>query len=241
MNDIKDILKEQFYYVDSLREDIVEVVRDYTGNEYENINRKLRNSEKLNKKEEAMINILDQTINGSPSTTGTITVYRGIKFEKFNSNMISYLSTTYDIDIAYTHSNKNCCILKIVVPSGSKLLPIERISEYSSEKEILLSRYCKLNITDYHYEGDMLFYDVVYLPSVSIEINKNTDKNNVKNSLSSEEWSERLVKLFTIEELEIYDTIEDVINSYVDLYFSKANVPKEGIKIAIDRLKSMYD
>lgn len=227
-------LKEQFDYIDNLPEELKYIIQEYTGSEYKDLNERLRNGKKLKTKQEDMVNKLDLMFKLVPPITKTIEVYRGINSHEIINSLSSYVSTTRDKNIAYSFSGKNCCLLKITIPVGSKILPIENISEYKKEKEILLDRFGKIvtiSLSDN-------IYNMLFIPDNSIDINDKKDINEINNKLSIRNWVDRLTGLFTVGELEIYDTVEDVINSYVDLYFK--NVPKEAIDESIKILENLY-
>jgi hypothetical protein len=233
------MLEEQLLYVANLSEEVKDIIREYTGNEYNDLNYRLRNNMTLTSRQQYIVEKLDYAFALCPNITDNIVVYRGINTKDFVSGLSSYISTTYDIDIAHKYSCKGCATLHIVVPSGSKVLPLEFISEYKSEKEILLPRAGNLLTTNYTYANNIIIYNLVYVPPESIVLNNTTTSDEVLHELTINQWVDRVLELFTEEELEIYDTVEDIINSYKELYFK--DIPDEAVNIAIHKIKILYN
>lgn len=182
-------LKLQFDFIDNLSENIKDSIRNYTLNAYMAINTKLRNNEKLLKIEQDILDDIDYAFKNVPPISSQITLYRAInsshpvykddKLEGFNpKKMVSVISATYDIESTgefYSDKTK-CCMLVITVPAGSRILPIENISEFKDEREILLNRNGAYYITgrgeriyEFHTEKDTVFtYYITYIPKNSV-------------------------------------------------------------------------
>lgn len=169
MEAICEMLKEQCRYVRRLDEETKEVIQEYTGSSYEILNKRLRNQEYLGNFQD-MVDTLDRTFDDAPPTKRSITLYRGIDATEFINEVSSYISTTYNIVRARKSLGRRCCLLRILVSSGSQVLPIEEISEHPFEKEVLLPRTGRLEITNVDEEDAIAVYDLVYLPKKSVQI-----------------------------------------------------------------------
>lgn len=105
-----------------------------------------------------------------------ITVYRG--YSPFlnghsigdNIHMSSFMSTTLDKSVALRFSNEECCLYRIYIPKGSKMVPllagnieddgkIDTLTKYN-ESEVLLPAGCIFKVLNIlHYNG-RLTYDL---------------------------------------------------------------------------------
>ncbi|QIN54426.1 hypothetical protein [Cedratvirus kamchatka] len=101
--------------------------------------------------------------------------------------------------------------LKILVPAGSKVLPLYAISESPYEKEVLLSQRGRLSLTrNYIDEDEINMYECVYVPEVlfydrgEIKVNKVVESRPATQEVDDEEWAERLSSLVSPEELELF-------------------------------------
>jgi hypothetical protein len=238
MDNTRQVLAKQYAYVSNLNHNIIESIRDYTGNSYRDMNLRLRNKEFLGEYHDIVDN-LDRAFQGVPSTDQPILVYRGIDTEKFIADIQAYLSTSYDIDEVYSYTGKNCCLLRIVISSGSKILPLEDISETPLEKEILLPRSGEFKITNLHYEDTLAIYDLIYIPENSVQITPNiTNINQIKIQLNDEEWINRIVDLISIDEIQLFG-VEDSVKALIETSFAHENVPQSAINDAIVRLENI--
>jgi hypothetical protein len=186
---IYESLKYQFDFVDNLPNNIKDSINNYTLNAYTAVNTKLRNNEKLLKIEQDILDDIDYAFKNVPPTSSQITLYRAVnsshpvyqhdKLEGFNpKKMTSVISATYDIESTgeFYNDKTKCCILVITVPAGSRILPIENISEFKEEREILLNRNGAYYITgrgerihEFHWEKDTVYtYYITYIPKDSV-------------------------------------------------------------------------
>jgi hypothetical protein len=227
-------LVKQYQYVNGLNVETKRVIGDYTGNEYEDLNYRLRNGATLSEEQMYMVKILDKAFISVPPLENPIIVYRGIK-SNLISEILSYISTSQDIDQTKEFTGSQCCLLRITISAGSKILPIEYISEAKYEKEILLPRFGMLTITKQSYYGNTKMYDLVFLPAYSISITPETTKSEIDNILTDEEWSDRILSLIIPEELELFDSIEELITSIVESSFSNTTIPTTAITLAIEK------
>lgn len=173
-------------YLRSLSDDIKNSIVWYTGGEYDEFNKSLRENRDLkNTTYKKHYENLLLAFQGVPPLSEPIVVYKGKKSDKVHKNEKAFVSTSlYITGTRDFHGNK-CCILKITVPPRSKILPIYLLSDIQSEGEILLNRNGNYSITGTDIEPirdnfnelfDMKFIYCVYTPEETINIGKDVDK-----------------------------------------------------------------
>jgi len=166
--DIYESLNPQFSHVENMTIKSKKLLRDYTTSLYGELNAKLRDKESLSNYE-SIVNEIDELFLNVPMTEKSFVVYRGMDSHNFDIEKISYISTSHDINVAYNSYGDQACLLNITVKPGAKVLPIEKISEFRKEKEILLSRFGKFIIDNEYYEENddykdgVLVYDLIYV------------------------------------------------------------------------------
>ena len=240
-DDIYRILGPQFEYVRMLNLETRNAITDYSDTAFRDLNERLRSGIILTTYQRKLIDLIDDAFEGVPPTQQPITIYRGIQ-GPFLLDAVSYVSTSHDPDIAKSFTGKHCCRLKILIPPGSHVLPIEKISNMPNEKEILLPREGQFVITNTRSEDDIQSYDLIYIPELSVPINVDTNLNKVSQQtpLGSdiEIWVQRILNLISPEEVEIFGSPEELVNSLVSSTFKDFSVPPEAVKIAILRLSN---
>lgn len=155
-----ELLEPQLDYVKSLDKKYKTALKYYTGSGYDEINRYLENLDKgknnpYNDYANTLIpriNDIDQVFKDVPPTTKSFVVYRGIKLKhKIEQDFISkgYVScsankkTSLTFNALKTHV---CCFFEITIPKGSRIIPLEGITQCPAEMEILLSRDSKFHV-----------------------------------------------------------------------------------------------
>ncbi len=134
-------LHVQAEYVQRLDPEIRDSLLMYTINDYHEINRYHR---KLNSEITPVIRKhienIEQAFALCPTVSESFTVYRGQETSTFNTD--SYISTTFDINITpdYFSKKNRCCIFVITVSPGAKALPLQNVSNYKGEQEVLLDK-----------------------------------------------------------------------------------------------------
>ena len=211
-------LDEIITYVELLPEHIINTLREYTDESiYKELNYKMRMSESLNQVEREIVNNIKFAFNNVPLLNNPITVYRGIT-KPYDPSLISYTSASLKRSEAIGFTTRECCLLKILLPAGSSILPIMTISNIQHEKEILINdtgSYLITKITENAYGPKE--YDVVYVPGHSVDITISGKLDDVKpvevkSKLNVDLCVERLL-LFVIDE----DEAIDEINPFVEL------------------------
>lgn len=153
-------LYKQIHYVNNLSTNIQKALEYYTSDGYEYINDYLRHGVKTySTKVYPIIQQIDSAFAHAPPLTNDIIVYRGIR-SSFNIHHDftekAYTSTSDELDIAIDfNGRRKCCVFRIHVPKGQKILPLITCSENKSEAEILLPR-------NSHFKFVSLFHDIVH-------------------------------------------------------------------------------
>ncbi len=226
------ILDELINYVDNLSEDTKKQFINYTGSSYEKLNKKMRKNKALNEEQHYMIRHMDMAFRFAPVLKEPIVVYRGVRKE-YNQTLISYVSTTLDIDQAISFSGTISSLLKILIPAGSKVLPIYTISSVPQELEILIDRHGDYTVTSITEPFDYpKTYDIMYIPPIIMPFEIQTI-NEPKKEFDIDFYVSRLLDNIDDEELELLG-VEETIYLIAE---SMSNIPQQAIDIAIDKLK----
>ena len=105
----------------------------------------------------------------------SITVYRGINLKNPDEIKIfktGITSTTYSNDMALNFIEDNCCMLKITIPAGSKILDIGNLSYFPEEKEVLISNVLgTFKIIDTCVINKIININMVYIPNDAKKFN----------------------------------------------------------------------
>ena len=220
-------------YVNDLSVQSKKYLIHYTKDGYKKLNKKIRNDRPLNDDDLAMLKSIDLSFNYAPEFEDTITVYRGVKGE-YKPSLISYISTTTDLDTALSFSGTQCCLLKITIPSGSKILLIYDISDFKQEFEILIDRTGEYIITSIEEPYDMpKIYNIVYIPPTSIKIE---DTVELTPTFDIDFHVNRILTSISEEEIELFG-VDEAVDMLTE---NMENLPREAIMIATKILKKKY-
>ena len=99
----------------------------------------------------------------------------------------SYISTSMDKDQSKYYIDKKCCLMKIIIPTGNRVLPLFEKSTHTNENEILLDRDGILLVTNvttekirkYQFSPPKDIYVVTCLYSNGIVINDEHDISTI--------------------------------------------------------------
>ncbi len=199
IKNIEKNLQPQFDYINKLTKEEKTTLELYTKS-WENctfINNGEFNDdcdikpEKLKEIQETINNIFEKI----PKILYGMVVYRGIhgdEIEKFKKitiyNHRGYISASYDHDASLDFTNAEdsddededkkkgifCCLLKITIPSGIKIIPLSPLTPISStdQKEVLFPLGTQFIITNKYYYGNyystgkkIKIYDLTYIPN----------------------------------------------------------------------------
>jgi len=205
-------MEKQIEHIDNLNEEIKSSLISYTDGYGYDINKMLRMGIINN-----IIKNIDEAFIGVPITDNPILLYRTID-NNFNLTYRSegYISTSTTLTTAGTDGN--CCILKITVPSGSRILPLKIISVNPNEDEVLLNRNSSLQFISEYQEtikGDIYnIINMVYLPSEqSVNIKYISQRNEEGLKIINEIYSPSFIGDFFQESSDLGETFEEALVS----------------------------
>lgn len=173
------MLQSQISFVNSLPDQVKKSITWYTGGEYSEFNDSLR-AGKIPAEKRHFENI-SLAFQGVPPLTTPITVYKGKRSDNVYRVDKAFASTSSTIRGTQDFRGGKCCILQITVPPGSKVLPLNLLSDIKSEDEILLDRNGEYTVTgsdikivtdDFNRQSDMKFIFVTYNPPGYISVKK---------------------------------------------------------------------
>ena len=192
-----------------LPQDIKNSIEWYTNYNYMQFNEDIREGNELTPEQRRHYKNIVKAFDLTEPIPKPIEVYRGISLEKPEDYKIfqdGFVSTSQDKSVVVGFIGYKCCIVRIIVPAGSKCMDIDSLSVIPGENELLLSNiHGKFKIT--HVNKNEVFEWVV--PSDSED-----------DSDSSSESSK-------VEKMEI-----DVINITYEPEVSKS-IDKLGFKKAL--------
>lgn len=152
--------KPQIKYVNSLSNDTKKAIQYYTDDGYDKINNYLRyGGEKYVQQVYNSVKLIDNAFKNAPPLTQDVTTFRGIRSSyQIESDFIekAYTSSSVDLSVAMEFNNKSkCCIFKILVPKGTRVLPLVDCSDNASELEVLLPKNSKFKITSVVFDASV--------------------------------------------------------------------------------------
>lgn len=162
----KDLFSEQLLYL-SKHKKYNSLLEYYVGQGSYLINTYLRKEHDNNTtKTPDVIVSLDNLFKKIPPTTKDIIVYRGIHSSyEINTNFSEkgYTSTSLNEKVGKLFAPKQgCCLLKIIIPKGSKVIPLFGYS-MSSESEVLLPRNATFKIISIIHDKTTMI-ELKYIP-----------------------------------------------------------------------------
>lgn len=166
---------EQINYVTILPEIIKKFLNLYTGDYYQEFNKNMRQGIILTPLQQNMLKNIDLAFKNSISIIEPLYVYKGIDRYITNFSNKAFISTSLSYTSAKNFSGTQCCILKILLPIGTKILPlinIARMLKTYTEDEILLDRDGQLTITEQYInpEDNMTILECIYIHKDAINI-----------------------------------------------------------------------
>jgi hypothetical protein len=214
---INSAISAQLEYVDNLPREILTSLHNYTQDEYKKINKIARDlPEEFDPEKEEIENDdlknIERAFIHVPPLTESITVYRGIRTKRDTSiyDVKYYLSTSADIDRVIEFVG--CCMLKINIQSGCKILPLMKVSNYAAEKEILIQRNVTFIVSNFKYaeRGDVSFeqIDVACIPKSSVKMNLESPISKVHENIVVSKTIDDVVDI--TEEAYLNGEIDDI-------------------------------
>ena len=240
--------EDQKYFLRSLPKNLLYSLKEYTGESFADVNSKLRSKSILKQSEKQIADNIDAIFDLTSPLLFPVTLYRGIRDPKEVKTNSGFISTSYDISSAKEFTRRNCCLIIISVPPGSKILFIESVSELPDEKEVLLDRNGDFNITLVK-ETRMLYgvdeIYVSYIPHSSVQVKSEQLDEAIDDANIQLQTIARIVNIFPEDEYILFQDNEDILRSSItDLYkkMTENNKPSENILTTILRkIKEKYN
>ena len=135
------------------------------------INKNIRKQKPLSVDDRKIVDDIDNLYSDVEPTTQTLTLYRGLKDKSQVKSDGTFISASYNIDVAkaYMDQPKKCCLIILNIPAGSKVLFIQDCSFYWEEDEVLIDRKGDFSVTLIKEdENGFTHIFVTYIPKDSI-------------------------------------------------------------------------
>jgi hypothetical protein len=212
-NDIK--ISEQ--YVRGLDADAKNALELYTGKFYVAMNNNIRKGIALKIKQQKIFDTINRVFDESPVIGEPMILYRGVDLDKPGELKIynkGFISTSLNKQMALIFSNikKGCCLVKILVSPGSKILSLVSLSEVPDEAELLLSAAKgEFKVTSVGMDvNNMTLINVTYIPKGSVKLDKVSavDKKLVK--FTFDELKNRILAQYDDFDYEFFEDIHDL-------------------------------
>lgn len=131
-------------------------IYNYTNNYYRKFISRYRQN-LLSAVDMNIISVMNSIFDNIPPVDSTFYVYKGMKTDDFNKNVYAkpFISTSLFMDSALEFTEEDCCIFRIRIPQGSKVIPLLKYSYFPEEYEVLLLQ----NVSD------ILTEEYQYIPS----------------------------------------------------------------------------
>lgn len=201
--DVSNLINKQVDFVNHLNVKYQNVLRWYTGGNFDVFNMKLRQNKNLSEEEQDKLKNMDYMFSLVPPINGSITVYKGKNSSSVYPDK-SFISTSISYEQALKFAGKDCCILEITVSAGSKILPLFTVSRELEENEILLDRDGILSVTGSSIKSlnnrEIKIIYVTYMPKTSIVVHDQKQVDKATKQFDQQLIIERLTELLKSEE-----------------------------------------
>ena len=232
-------MEESFKYVSSLSGKRLKALKWYTTKEYREFNTQIRGHEYLSTDNIEKYNIFLDIFRDAPRITEPIVVFRGVtQLEHIVPDDVSIVSTSSEREVgidfareADAYDKPRCCLLKITIPAGSVVLPIEKISNAPDEKEILLppgGRF-KLISKEPVVSSVVKTYYLSYEPEIAVNITGQT----IEKALTKTKTKTKKTKTIEKDIFQLaMDLVESIDEQEKELYEDSAEQLAEMVTIA---------
>lgn len=206
----------QLAFIRGLGDKYVKAIKDYASSDYyEHLNRQLTAGVPLSGIYEETYNALITTFAMVPRLSQPIVVWRGIRAKELAVGRLvrQFVSTSLSLDSAMRaeFTGTTCCVLKITLPSGAHVLPIEDIAEQAGEYEVLLPPggvWTVVSVEEVPYPTRSTWvttYDLTYLPKQHVTIEEGHPEATARAlvELTEDENIRRIVGMYDPEELDL--------------------------------------
>jgi hypothetical protein len=193
----------------------LETIDWYTANGYKDFNKRMRNDEKLTETQQEHLNVLDEIFRKITPITKPIIVYKGVSNDKYESDK-SFISTSRNMKQTYEFTSGNCCVVVITVSPGSKVLYLEKISNFEDEQEVLLNRGGKFFITgsEKNFPKSEIF--ATYIPDCSVGVR---EVKYIKKAIDIKVMTEQIKSFFSKDEFELFEKAD--FETDIRYYYNK--------------------
>lgn len=164
-----------------------------------------------------MITDIDIIFKACPPLKYPILVYRTIdQHFAFDYKSEGYVSTSTTITTAGTTGN--CCLLRITVPAGIKVLPLKKISTNPSENEILLPRDSSLQFSceskEVIEDDEYIVIDMVLIPDYkSVNINYIGSETRINLNILDNIYTDTLINSLIKESKDLEEDYDQFVLS----------------------------
>lgn len=206
----------QLKYIQGLDPKYVNAIKDYASSEYyEHLNRMMTAHLPLSGIYDELYKNLMTAFTMVPRLAQPVVVWRGIKAKELAMGRLvhQFVSTSLSLDSAMRaeFTGSTCCVLKITLPSGAQVLPVEEIAEQAGEYEVLLppdGTWTVLSVEEVPYPNRSNWvktYDLTYIPKQHVSITEGHPEATTRQlvQLSDEENIRRIINLYDPEELDL--------------------------------------
>jgi len=241
------VFREQHEFIRTLSPQYVQAIKDYTSSDYyENLNRKLCAHVPLSPIEQRIYDDMMYLFRSGPGISTPITLWRGLRANELVQGRLAcqFVSTSYELKSAlrtdFTYAT--CCLVKITVPAGARVLPVEHIAEQAGEWEVILppnGAWTVLSDAYENYEGRtevMRTYTVAYIPAGGVTLEPGLTAQNTRNvlRLTEEQNAERIASFFDSFELSLYD--DDYAAYFLEIAERIGATPMPPIELIMEKL-----
>ena len=235
---IDELLQDHKDLLDTLPVPITNTLLWYSDEGYQDLNKNLRYGSPLTDEQYTHLQNLDYIFSKLVPINHSITVYKGIDILHIESDK-AYVSTTYHEKQTHEFTGDGCCVIVFTVVPGSRVLSMEKYSVHGHEKEILLNKNGKFEITGIEDVKPYKKIHVTYLPTSALQVETLSEiQTQVFDQIKTKELIERIVNIFNKDELELLD--EEDIRKDVAMYYKKFTGENISSGMMDDVMKAMY-
>lgn len=210
------VFAKQVAFLNSLDVTSLSAIKNYTSSDYyEHLNRQLCVGVPLSGVYNQIYTDMMRIFERCPKLTQPVIVWRGIRAKELVVGRLAcqFVSTSLSLESAMRadFTGSTCCILKITLPSGTSVLPVEYISGQAEEWEVILppnGTWSVLSVEEVPYPSrthSVTTYDLTYLPKERVPLAQTTPEETTRQllQLTHDENIQRIVNMYDPEELDL--------------------------------------
>lgn len=165
-----DFIQEQIKFIEGVDEITKDILVQYTISSGF-INAPLWKNKKILPSVIKQIKKLDNAFDNVPPLEEPIVVWRGVNTKNATEGSHrNFLSTSLSRSISEKFTDKPCCLMKISLPAGTKVLPVFNLSRHENECELILPRGGTIVVLNTHQEDNLEVADCTFLKNGSITV-----------------------------------------------------------------------